>query len=229
MRTVVWQVILLLLMWMKTVMLQVLLLQLLWMREELQLQQSNCPGAKLWSRRSWFKFPLLHCVVHVSLEGAEREAPQPPHLGGDEAVTVTMLVVLLDDFSLTFSDNTTGEDNMLTIVLSDNNNTTCNLGFTTSVLTECVRAHDVMSEFFVKFPDHKNVTFEDTDSGPDRSHESLGAVFNEKEKGKHTVDDCVMYCGDWEGQQRQARCPCVGLMASKNILSEVYVSLQEVK
>ena len=54
---------------------------------------------------------------------------------------------------------------MLTNVLSDNNNTTCNPGFMASVLTECVRVHGAMSEFFNKFPDHKNVTFEETDGG----------------------------------------------------------------
>ena len=98
----------------------------------------------------------LYCACFV---GRGSEAPQPTHLSGDEAVTVTMPVVLLDDFSLTFLDNTTGEDNMLTIVLSDNNNTTCNLGYMASVLTECVRVHGAMSELFNKFSDHKNVTF----------------------------------------------------------------------
>ena len=43
MKTVVRQVILLLLMRMQRVMLQVILLQLLWMRGELQVQPSNCP------------------------------------------------------------------------------------------------------------------------------------------------------------------------------------------
>ena len=44
MKTVVGQVILLLLMRMKKVMLQVILLLLLWMRGELQVQQLDCPG-----------------------------------------------------------------------------------------------------------------------------------------------------------------------------------------
>ena len=39
----------------------------------------------------------LACIV-----GRGREAPQPFHLGGEEAVIVTMLVVSLDDFSLDF-------------------------------------------------------------------------------------------------------------------------------
>ena len=72
MKTVVGQVILLLLMRMKKVMLQVLLLRLLWMREELQVQPSNCFVMKLWSRTRRLKFLLFHCVVHVSLEGAEK-------------------------------------------------------------------------------------------------------------------------------------------------------------
>ena len=42
------------------------------------------------------------------------------------------------------------------------------------------------------------MTFEETDGGLDRSHESLGAAFNTKD----TVDDCAMYCGDWNWLQR---------------------------
>ena len=132
------------------------------------------------------------CIV-----GRSREAPQPLHLGGDEAVTATMPVVSLDDFSLTLTDNTTGEGNAPTIV-----HTTYNPGFMVPILTECVWAHGAMGEFLIKFPDRKNLTFEETDGGLDRSHESLGAAFNTKEKGKHTVDDCAMYCGDWNGLQR---------------------------
>ena len=94
----------------------------------------------------------LYCACIV---GRSREAP---------TVTVTMPSVWLDDFSL----NTTGEGNMLTIVLSDDNiNTTCNPGFMASILTECVRAHGTMSEFFNTSPDHKNVTFEETDAAQD--------------------------------------------------------------
>ena len=85
---------------------QVILLLLLWMREELKVQQSICPDVELWSRRSRFKFPLLHCIVHVSLERS-REAP---------TVTVTMPVVSLDDFSLSLSDSPTGEGNTPTLV-----------------------------------------------------------------------------------------------------------------
>ena len=172
-------------------MLQVILLRLLWMREELQVQQSNCPGVKLWSRTRRPKFLLLHCVVHVLLEGAEN-LHNLFHLGGEEAVTVTTLVVSLDNFSLTLTDNTTGEGNTLTTV-----HTTYDPGFMT-ILTECVRAYSVMDEFINKFPDRKNVTFEETDGGLDRSHESHGAAFNTKD----TVDDCTMYCGDWNWLQR---------------------------
>ena len=122
-----------------------------------------------------------------------REAPQPFHLGGDEAVTVTTLVVSLDKFPLTLSDNTTGEGNTLTTV-----HTTYDPGFIAPILTECVRAHSAMGEFLKKFPDRKNVTFEATDGGLDRSHESLGAAFNTKD----TVDDYAMHCGDWNWLQR---------------------------
>ena len=55
-----------------------------------------------------------------------------------------------------------------------------------------------MGEFLNKFPDRTNVTFEETDGGLDRSHESLGAASNTK----NTVDDCAMYCGDWNWLQR---------------------------
>ena len=123
------------------------------------------------------------CIV-----GRGREAPQPFHLGRDEAVTVTTLVASLDNFSLTLTDNTTGEDNTPTTV-----HTTYD-----QILTECVRAHSAMGEFFNKSPDRKNVTFEATDGGLDRSHESLAATFNTKD----TVDNCAMHCGDWNWLQR---------------------------
>ena len=162
------------------------------MREELQVQQLNCPSVKLWSRtrRPKFHFALL-CIACIV--GRGREAPQPFHLGGDEAVILTTLVVSLDNFSLTLTDNTTGEDNTLTTV-----HTTYDPGFMAPILTECVRAHSAMGEFFNKSSDRKNVTFEATDGGLDRSHESLAATFNTKD----TVDDCAIYCGDWNWLQR---------------------------
>ena len=130
--------------------------------------------------------------MHVLLEGAEK-LHNIFHIGGDEAVIVTTLVVSLDNFSLTLKDNTTGEDNTPTTV-----HTTYDPGFILSILTECVRAHSAMGEFFDKSPDRKNVTFEATDGGLDRSHESLGGTFNTKD----TVDDCAMHCGDWNWPQR---------------------------
>ena len=51
-----------------------------------------------------------------------------------------------------------------------------------------MRVHSAWVEFLNKFPDRTNVTFEETDGGLDRSHESLDAAFNTK----HTVDDCAM-------------------------------------
>ena len=132
----------------------------------------------------------LYCACIV---GWDREAPQPFHLGGDEAVTVTMSNVSLADFSLTLTDNTTREDNTPTIV-----HTTYDPGFMAPLLTECVRAHGFMDEFLNKFPDRKNVTFEENDGGRDRSHESFSDAFNTKEKREHTVHDCVMFCGDWD-------------------------------
>ena len=108
-----------------------------------------------------------------------------------------MPVVSLDDFSLTLTDNITGEGNMLTIVLSDNNNTTCNPGFTASVLTECVRAHDVMSEFFMKFPDQKNVTFEETDvdwTGR-MSLSVLPSIRRKKGNTQSTIAPCTVVIG----------------------------------
>ena len=51
------------------------------------------------------------CIV-----GRSREAPQPFRLSGEEAVTVTMLVVSLDVLPLTLTDNSTGEGNTLTAV-----------------------------------------------------------------------------------------------------------------
>ena len=66
------------------------------------------------------------------------------------------------------------------------------------ILTECVRGHNAICEFLNKFPDRKNVTFEEIDGGLDRSYESHGAAVNTKD----TVDDCTMYCGDWKRLQR---------------------------
>ena len=105
----------------------------------------------------------LYCAFVV---GKCREAPKPFHLGGDEAVTVTMPVVSLDDFSQSLSDSTTGEGNTSTIVPSDSN-TTYDTGFMAPSLTERVRAHGARCEFFNKFPDHKNATFEETDAAQD--------------------------------------------------------------
>ena len=48
-----------------------------------------------------------------------------------------------------------------------------NLGLA-SILTECVRVHGSWSEFLNKFSDRTNMTFEETDGGLDRSHESFG-------------------------------------------------------
>ena len=133
MKTVVGQVILLLLMRMKRVMLQVILLQLLWMRGELQVQPSNCPVVSQWSRTRRLKFLLFHCVVHVSL-GRDREAPQPFHLGGAVSVSVTTPIELLENLSPRLKDSASGEDNTHTIVPSDSN-TMSNLGLA-SILTE---------------------------------------------------------------------------------------------
>ena len=156
---------------------------------------------KLWSRTRRPKF-LFAPLCRACVVGRSREAPQPFHLGGGEAVTVTTLVVSLDNFSLTLTDNTTGEGNTLTTV-----HTMYDPGFIAPILPECVRAHSAMGEFFNKSPDRKNVTFEVTDGGLDKSHEPLGATFNTKD----TVDDCAMYCGDWNWLQRH-RCSVQGLV-----------------
>ena len=66
-----------------------------------------------------------------------------------------------------------------------------------------MRVHSAWSEFLNKFPDHSNMTFEETDGGLDRSHESLGAAFKTRQRMEnHTVDDCAMYRNDWNGLQR---------------------------
>ena len=74
------------------------------------------------------------------------------------------------------------KDNTHTIVPSDSN-TMSNLGLS-SILTECVRVHGAWIEFLHKFPDLTNMTFEETDGGLDRSHESLGAVFKTRQDGE---------------------------------------------
>ena len=73
-----------------------------------------------------------------------------------------------------------------------------------------------MSEFSDKFPDHKNVAFEETDGGLDRSHESLGAAFNTQEKGKHTqstIAPCTVVIG--RGYRDTGTVSMCGLMAPK--------------
>ena len=84
------------------------------------------------------QFPFAP-LCRACIVGRGREAPQPFHLGGDEAVTVTTLVVSLDNFSLTLTDNTTGKGITLTTV-----HTTYDPGFIAPILTECVRAHSTM-------------------------------------------------------------------------------------
>ena len=115
------------------------------------------------------------CIV-----GRSREAPQPFHLGGAVSVSVTMPIESLENVSPCLKDSTSGEDNTHTIVPSDSN-TMSNLGLA-SILTEDVRVHGAWSEFLNKFPDRKNVTFEETDGGLDRSDESLGAAFKTRQK-----------------------------------------------
>ena len=44
-----------------------------------------------------------------------------------------------------------------------------------------MRVHGVWIEFPNKFPDRMNMTFEETDGGLDRSHESLGAAFKTRQ------------------------------------------------
>ena len=44
-----------------------------------------------------------------------------------------------------------------------------------------MRVHGVWIEFPNKFPDRMNMTFEETDGGLDRSHESLDAAFKTRQ------------------------------------------------
>ena len=78
-----------------------------------------------------------------------------------------------------------------------------------------------MSEFFNKFPNHKNMTFEETDGGLDRSHESLVAAFNTKEKGKHTqstIAPSTVVIG--RGYRDTGTVSMCGLMAPKRRTNE---------
>ena len=193
-------------------MLQVILLRLLWMRGELQVQPSNCPVVKLWSRTRRPKFLLLHCVVHVSLEGAEKLHNLFTLVQCRSLLTTP--IESLENLSPCLKDSTSGEDNTHTIVTSDSN-TMSNLGLA-FILTEDVRVHGAWSDFLNKFPDCTNVTSEETDGGLDRSHESLGAAFKTRQKGKHTVDDCVIYRVDWNGLQRHEQRVFVWIAGAQN-------------
>ena len=92
------------------------------------------------------------------------------------SVSATTLIESLGNLSPRLKDNTH------TIVPSDSN-TMSNLGLV-SVLTKDVRVHGAWSEFLNKFPDHSNMTFEETDGRLDRSHESLGAAFKTRQRRK---------------------------------------------
>ena len=79
-------------------------------------------------------------------------------------------------------DSNSGEDNTHTIDPSDSN-TTSNLGLA-SLLTRDVRVHGACIELLNKFPDRTKMTFEETDGGLDRSHESLGPAFRTRQDGE---------------------------------------------
>ena len=66
-----------------------------------------------------------------------------------------------------------------------------------SILTEDVRARGAWSEFLNKFLDRKNMTFEETHGGLDRSHESLGAAFKTRQKGNTQlmIASCTVVIG----------------------------------
>ena len=137
------------------------------------------------SRKST-QVPLFHCFVHASLS-RDREVPKPFHLGGTVLVTVTTPIGSLGNLSPRLKDSISGEDNTHTIDPS-NSNTMSNLGLA-PILTKDVRLHGAWVEFLNKFRDLTNMTFEETDGGLDRSHESLGAAFKMRQDGKHTVDE----------------------------------------
>ena len=101
-----------------------------------------------------------------------------------------------------------------------------------------------MGELLNKFPDRKNVTFEETDGGLDRSHESLGTTFNTKEKNgntQSTIAPCTVVIG--MGCRDTGKVSMCGLMAPKSrtngnttllqgkvlfhMLSEVFVPLRK--
>ena len=97
-------------------------------------------------------------------------------------VTVTTPIESLGNLSPRLKDSISGEDNTHTIDPS-NSNTMSNLCLA-SVLTKNVRVHGAWVEFLNKFPDLTNMTFEETDGGLDRSHESLGAAFKMRQDGE---------------------------------------------
>ena len=121
--------------------------------------------------------PLFRaCIV-----GRSREVPQPFHLGGAVLVTVTTPIESLGNLSPRLKDSISGEDNTTHTIDPSNSNTVSNLGLA-SILTKDVRVHGAWSEFLNKFPDRSNMTFEETDGGLDRSHESLGAAFKTRQR-----------------------------------------------
>ena len=125
--------------------------------------------------------PLFRaCIV-----GRSREVPQPFHFGGAVLVTATTPMSRWEICHHTFERQHLwrGQHHTHTIDPS-NSNTVSNLGLA-SILTKDVRVHGAWSEFLNKFPDRSNMTFEETDGGLDRSHESLGAAFKTRQ-GRET-------------------------------------------
>ena len=110
MKTVVRQVILVLLMRMKRVMLQVILLQLLWMRGELQVQPSNCHVMKFVESHTSTQVPFVP-LFRACIVGRNREVPQPFHLGGAVSVSVTTPIESPGNLSPRLKDSISGEDN----------------------------------------------------------------------------------------------------------------------
>ena len=176
MKTVVRQVILLLLMRMKRVMLQVILLQLLVASSTIELPCHEVCGVAHVDSSSFCS--IVSCMYRWKEQRSSTTfSPWWCSVGlcNNADRVAGKFVTTFERQHLWRGQHHTHTNG------PSNSNTVSNLGLA-SFLTKDVRVHGSWSEFLNKFPDRSNMTFEETDGGLDRSHESLGAAFKTRQR-----------------------------------------------
>ena len=108
--------------------------------------------------------------MHVSLDWAE-EFHKPFYYGGAMSVSITTPIESEGNLSSCLKERAPLERTTRTKIVPSDSNTMSNLGLA-SIITDFVSVHGAWSEFYNRFPDRTNMTFEETDGELDRSHES---------------------------------------------------------